>query len=82
MARKLKFKPEITRVKLNPEQAVLNCNCHGTGWRLSFVRDGGAFRAVFCCGEGKTAYGNVSWMQDGPSANNVVGIRRNGTGAS
>lgn len=25
--RKPKFKPEITRVKLNPEQAVLSCTC-------------------------------------------------------
>ncbi|MBU1524258.1 MAG: hypothetical protein KKG50_06340 [Candidatus Omnitrophica bacterium] len=25
--RKLKFRPEITRVKLNPEQAVLTCDC-------------------------------------------------------
>lgn len=28
MTRKLKFKPIITRVKLNPEQAVLTCTCH------------------------------------------------------
>jgi len=27
MARKTKFKPEIRRIKLNPEQAVLNCAC-------------------------------------------------------
>jgi len=26
--RKMKFRPEITRVKLNPEQAVLSCSCH------------------------------------------------------
>lgn len=26
--RKLEFKPRITRVKLNPEQAVLTCNCY------------------------------------------------------
>ena len=29
MSRKLKFKPEITRVKLDPEQAVLSCACFG-----------------------------------------------------
>lgn len=29
--RKPKFKPEITRVKLNPEQAVLQCTCFDTG---------------------------------------------------
>ena len=27
MSRKPKFNPEITRVKLNPEQAVLTCTC-------------------------------------------------------
>lgn len=30
MPRKPKFKPVITRVKLDPEQAVLSCNCYGT----------------------------------------------------
>ncbi len=28
MSRKPKFNPEITRVKLNPEQAVLLCTCY------------------------------------------------------
>lgn len=28
MSRKPKFKPVITRVKLNPEQAVLACDCY------------------------------------------------------
>ena len=35
MAKKQKFKPTVTRVKLNPEQAVLNCACYNTG--LSMV---------------------------------------------
>ncbi|MBU1367323.1 MAG: hypothetical protein KJ711_05880, partial [Candidatus Omnitrophica bacterium] len=26
--RRMKFRPEITRVKLNPEQAVLTCACY------------------------------------------------------
>lgn len=30
MPKKQKFNPEITRVKLNPEQAVLACSCYGT----------------------------------------------------
>lgn len=34
MSRKPKFKPEIARVKLNPEQAVLVCSCY-TG--MAFV---------------------------------------------
>ena len=32
MPKKPKFKPEITRVKLNPEQAVLACSCPSTGY--------------------------------------------------
>jgi len=32
MPKKPKFKPEITRVKLNPEQAVLSCNCYDQGY--------------------------------------------------
>jgi hypothetical protein len=31
MRLKPKFKPSVTRVKLNPEQAVLSCNCYNTG---------------------------------------------------
>ena len=31
MSRKPKFKPVLTRVKLNPEQAVLSCNCYTSG---------------------------------------------------
>ncbi|MBU0878035.1 MAG: hypothetical protein KKD55_00305, partial [Candidatus Omnitrophica bacterium] len=32
--RKMKFRPEITRVKLNPEQAVLSCTCYDDSKRL------------------------------------------------
>ncbi len=31
MREKPKFRPVITRVKLNPEQAVLTCNCFDAG---------------------------------------------------
>ena len=31
MSRKPKFKPVVTRIKLNPEQAVLSCSCYNTG---------------------------------------------------
>lgn len=31
MSKKTKFKPMITRVKLNPEQAVLACSCYTSG---------------------------------------------------
>jgi len=30
MSHKIKFKPRITRIKLNPEQAVLACMCYNT----------------------------------------------------
>jgi hypothetical protein len=35
MSKKMKFKPVVTRIKLNPEQAVLACLCYGGGsyWR-------------------------------------------------
>jgi hypothetical protein len=32
MTKRKKFNPQITRVKLNPEQAVLACPCYDTGW--------------------------------------------------
>ncbi len=31
MPKKTKFKPRITRIKLNPEQAVLMCECYLVG---------------------------------------------------
>jgi len=37
MGRKPKFKPMITRIKLNPEQAVLSCTCSGGGWRITGI---------------------------------------------
>jgi hypothetical protein len=35
MSRKPKFKPVITRIKLNPEQAVLICSCYDGGVQMS-----------------------------------------------
>jgi len=34
MPRKAKFRPRITRIKLNPEQAVLACNCQLVGQNI------------------------------------------------
>ena len=31
MSRRPKFRPRITRIELNPEQAVLQCDCVNTG---------------------------------------------------
>ena len=36
MASKPKFNPKITRVKLNPEQAVLSCSCYDGGQVFCF----------------------------------------------
>jgi len=35
MSGKLKFNPQITQIKLNPEQAVLACSCWSGGRALS-----------------------------------------------
>jgi nitrite reductase/ring-hydroxylating ferredoxin subunit len=32
MSKKPKFKPEITRIALNPEQAVLTCQCYNASF--------------------------------------------------
>ncbi|MBU0502964.1 MAG: hypothetical protein ABH882_05060 [Candidatus Omnitrophota bacterium] len=32
MSAKKKFNPAITRIKLNPEQAILVCPCYNTGY--------------------------------------------------
>jgi hypothetical protein len=51
MAKKPKFKPVITRVKLNPEQAVLACACYSTGKTyISYVGD----RYTSYCDAGRT----------------------------
>lgn len=39
MSRKPKFRPRITRIKLNPEQAVLVCDCWDKGSRLFWWED-------------------------------------------
>lgn len=31
MSKKPKFNPEVNRIKLDPEQAVLTCNCYTNG---------------------------------------------------
>ena len=38
--KKTKFKPRITRVKLNPEQAVLSCACYDVGMQIN-IKSGG-----------------------------------------
>jgi len=59
MPRKLKFRPRISRVKLNPEQAVLSCNCYDLGSSLQWIgQPAGAFHVsgtgVDCSGKIRT----------------------------
>lgn len=58
MSRKPKFKPEITRVKLNPEQAVLNCNCWDTGYQNYIGGSGSGAQTVCTEIRGNKAYGD------------------------
>jgi len=60
--RKMKFRPEITRVKLNPEQAVLTCNCYAAGWRA----DGGAWTGAWYWSEGETQVTRNHCLAGGP----------------
>jgi len=53
MPRKPKFKPVITRIKLNPEQAVLSCNCFNTGTRYKDIGQYVSFPSFFGCNSGK-----------------------------
>ncbi len=48
MGRKPKFWPRITRIKLDPEQAVLSCTCYVNGWR-KWPIGGGSFSGL-CSG--------------------------------
>jgi len=60
MGRKPKFRPRITRVRLNPEQAVLTCTCYLSG---SQITGGGMDTAVH--GEGASCRGRTSgWCLD------------------
>jgi len=64
MREKIKFAPRIYRVKLNPEQAVLSCNCYGGhGWQISaqstaFIYSGPP--ALTACVIGRAKDSNVS----------------------
>lgn len=58
MSQKRKFKPEITRIKLNPEQAVLTC----PGYKYDFVADFfGSFFFEACDGSKTTVSSNATF---------------------
>jgi len=59
MSKKPKFKPTITRVKLNPEQAVLTCGCYSTGqhaWGGDKYWGHGTWVGHDCVGSGKAIH--------------------------
>ena len=51
MKKKPRFNPEITRVKLNPEQAVLFCQCYSEGLYVTT----GRVEATVCDGTSRAA---------------------------
>lgn len=57
MPKKPKFKPEITRVRLNPEQAVLACGCYDVGTNFYMTEVGDALPYA-SAGAGTTPYCN------------------------
>ncbi len=65
MGRKAKFDPEVTRIKLNPEQAVLACSCslNGKASGASNTATGSYFTPC-----GKTA-GKINFCSGGTLAN-------------
>lgn len=54
--RKPKFKPRMTRVVLNPEQAVLSCNCFNGG---VVGTQGQNFTLTGLCAPGVRSGGNL-----------------------
>jgi hypothetical protein len=64
MSRRPKFKPEIRRIKLNPEQAVLACSCYANGHRYSGTSLNGPNMGVVACGPG----GRADFMSDAPKS--------------
>jgi hypothetical protein len=64
MAEKLRFKPVITRIKLNPEQAVLACACYrGITW----ARDKARTPFTFCSARTRTIITSYSTTGTGAS---------------
>ena len=66
MKRKPKFKPEICRVKLNQEQAVLSCVCYDQGFQENLVsnsnRSSSTYRGCGLNTDGISKY--VAWINE------------------
>lgn len=63
MLRKPKFKPEVTRIKLNPEQAVLTCLCWDVG-KIGIGRAGNEPGAQFACYQSQGPIPPVKTVQE------------------
>jgi len=62
MSKKLKFKPKITRIKLNPEQAVLTCYGYNTGKEYDSGHFQGTSFSAHCeFGGGKNVFSSNEW---------------------
>ncbi len=48
MKKKPVFNPVVTRVRLNPEQAVLACSCYNTSWELQSMGVDTAHDWTYC----------------------------------
>jgi len=78
MPRKRKFRPRITKIKLNPEQAVLTCTCFDAAQRLSLVEEGTGYRALYMpsilCQSGTRATFALDWTpSSGPGDHSSEG---------
>jgi hypothetical protein len=58
MSGKMKFMPVVTRIKLNPEQAVLVCSCWNSRRAVSNAR--GTRRRTGICGASARTYPTYS----------------------
>ena len=78
MPKKKKFKPEITRIKLNPEQAVLSCSCYDSGYAVLPVGAGNgtdliAHRSGACLLGSKTLWASGASVGPWGSGNDPSG---------
>lgn len=71
MVKKERFEPVITRIKLNPEQAVLTCNCHSVGRKTYSASGGNAgnSNAIACWGGARGGRCQAHWMCNSGSGN-------------
>jgi hypothetical protein len=70
MPRKPKFRPEIRWIKLNPEQAVLQCDCYRYGQKQVAGPYSTTVRDASICNARAFASTYV-WDPDGPSGTTI-----------